>query len=139
MSKILLATNPNNPQVVGSVDMEASNEEKATQLPIPSGYRILCALPQLEKEYESGLLKANETLHHENLLATVLFVVAMGADCYGDKERFPSGPWCKVGDFIVVRPNAGTRLKIHGTEMRLINDDSVEGVVLDPRGVSRCS
>ena len=137
MSKILLATNPLNPQVVGSVDMEASNEEKATQLPIPSGYRILCALPQLEKEYESGLLKANETLHHENLLATVLFVVAIGADCYADKERFPSGPWCKVGDFIVVRPNAGTRLKIHGTEMRLLNDDSVEGVCLDPRGISR--
>ena len=137
MSKILLATNPLNPQIVGSVDMEASNEEKATQLPIPSGYRILCALPQLEKEYESGLLKANETLHHENLLATVLFVVAMGPDCYADKDRFPSDPWCKVGDFIVVRPNAGTRLKIHGTEMRLINDDSVEGTVLDPRGVSR--
>ena len=138
MSKILLATNPNNPQIVGSVDMEASNEEKATQLPTPSGYRILCALPQLEKEYESGLLKANETLHHENLLATVLFVVAMGADCFNDEGRFPTGPWCKVGDFIVVRPNAGTRLKIHGKEFRLINDDSVEGTVIDPRGVSRC-
>lgn len=138
MSKILLATNPLNPQIVGSVDMEASNEEKATQLPIPSGYRILCALPQLEKEYESGLIKANETLHHENLLATVLFVVAMGPDCYQDKERFPNGHYCKKGDFIIVRPNAGTRLKIHGTEFRIINDDSVEAVTLDPRGVSRC-
>lgn len=137
MSKILLATNPNNPQIVGSVDMEASNEEKATQLPTPSGYRILCALPEKEATYESGLLKADETLRHENLLATVLFVVAIGPDCYADKERFPSGPWCKVGDFVLVRPNAGTRLKIHGKEFRVINDDSVEGTVLDPRGVSR--
>jgi co-chaperonin GroES (HSP10) len=137
MSKILIGSNPNNPQVVGSVDLEATNEEKATQLPTPTGYRILCALPEVEKEYESGLLKADETLRHENLLATVLFVVAMGPDCYGDKDRFPTGPWCKVGDFVLVRPNAGTRLKIHGTEMRMINDDSVEGVVLDPRGISR--
>ncbi len=137
MSKILIGSNPNNPQVVGSVDLEATNEEKATQLPTPTGYRILCALPEVEKEYENGLLKADETMRHENLLATVLFVVAMGPDCYGDKDRFPTGPWCKVGDFVLVRPNAGTRLKIHGTEMRMINDDSVEGVVLDPRGISR--
>jgi len=137
MSKILIGSNPNNPQVVGSVDLEATNEEKATQLPTPTGYRILCALPEVEKEYENGLLKADETMRHENLLATVLFVVAMGPDCYGDKDRFPTGPWCKVGDFVLVRPNAGTRLNIHGTEMRMINDDSVEGVVLDPRGISR--
>ena len=139
MSKILIGTNPKNPQIVGEVDTSASNEEKATQLPTPSGYRILCALPEIEKVYDSGLIKADETLKHENLLATVLFVVAMGPDCYQDKERFPSGPWCKVGDFILVRPNAGTRLKIHGTEMRMINDDSVEGTILDPRGISRCS
>jgi co-chaperonin GroES (HSP10) len=137
MSKILIGSNPNNPQVVGSIDFSATNEEKATQLPTPTGYRILCALPEVEKEYESGILKADETLRHEGLLATVLFVVAMGPDCYNDKERFPSGPWCKVGDFVLVRPNAGTRMKIHGTEMRMINDDSVEGIVLDPRGITR--
>ena len=137
MSKILIGSNPNNPQVVGSVDLEATNEEKATQLPTPTGYRILCALPEVEKEYGNGLLKADETMRHENLLATVLFVVAMGPDCYGDKDRFPTGPWCKVGDFVLVRPNAGTRVEIHGTEMRVINDDSVEAVVLDPRGIRR--
>lgn len=138
MSKILLSTNPNSLDIVGAVDFDATNEEKATQLPTPSGYHILCAIPEVDKEYESGILKANETLQYENLLATVLFVVSLGPDCYADKTRFPTGPWCKVGDFVVVRPNAGTRLKIHGTEMRLLNDDSVEGTVLDPRGVSRC-
>ena len=137
MSKILIGTNAKNPTVVGSIDLTATNEEKATQLPIPSGFRILCALPEVDKEYESGIIKADETLRYEGLLATVLFVVAIGPDAYADKERFPSGPWCKVGDFVVVRANAGQRIKIHGTEMRIINDDSVEGTVLDPRGVSR--
>ena len=56
---------------------------------------------------------------------------------YSDKARFPNGPWCKVGDFILARPNSGTRLKIHGREFRLINDDSVEGIVEDPRGITR--
>jgi co-chaperonin GroES (HSP10) len=83
------------------------------------------------------LVKADITLHHEELLTTVLFVVKMGPDCYKDASRFPSGPWCKQGDFVLVRPHAGTRLKIHGRDFRIINDDSVEGVVQDPRGISR--
>ena len=73
----------------------------------------------------------------EEVMSPVLFVVAMGPDCYKDPLRFPSGPSCKVGDFVLVRPNTGTRIKIHGREFRLINDDSVEGVVQDPRGISR--
>jgi co-chaperonin GroES (HSP10) len=113
------------------------DEEKATQLPNPSGYKILCAIPEAEKEYESGLLKADETMRIEEVLTTVLFVVRLGPDCYTDKERYPTGPWCKVGDFILVRPNAGSRLLIHGKEFRIINEDSVEGTVLDPRGIKR--
>jgi co-chaperonin GroES (HSP10) len=117
--------------------MDKSQEEKATQLPKPSGYRILCAIPESEETYESGLIKADETRRHDDLLTTVLFVVDLGPDCYQDKTRFPNGPWCKAGDFILVRPNAGTRLVIHGREFRIINDDSVEAVVLDPRGIKR--
>jgi co-chaperonin GroES (HSP10) len=137
MSEILIARNPDNPQIVGAVNTEASAEEKARQLPKPSGYRILCAIPEIEKEYESGLIKADQTIHYEEVLTTVLFVVELGPDCYTDKARFPSGPWCKQGDFILVRPNSGSRLIIHGREFRLINDDSVEGVVEDPRGIKR--
>jgi co-chaperonin GroES (HSP10) len=112
-------------------------EERATQLPQPSGYHILVAIPEIEAKYESGLIKADSTMHYEEVLSTVFFVVKMGPDCYKDASRFPSGPWCKEGDFILARPNSGTRLKIHGREFRLINDDSVEGVVDDPRGISR--
>jgi len=117
--------------------LHKSKEEKATQLPKPSGYRILCAIPEIEKEFDSGIVKADETVRYDELLTTVLFVVDMGPDCYADKDRFPTGAWCKKGDFILVRPNAGTRLVIHGREFRIINDDSVEGIVDDPRGIKR--
>jgi co-chaperonin GroES (HSP10) len=137
MSEILIGSNPNNPQIVGVVNLEAANEEKARQVPTPSGYRILCAIPEVDKEYESGILKSDDTINYEEKLATVLFVVGLGPDCYSDKSRFPNGPWCKQGDFVIVRPNAGTRLHIHGKEFRMINDDSVEAVVQDPRGIKR--
>jgi len=114
-------------------------ERKAKQLPDPSGYRILCAIPEIEEQFESGIVKADVTMQHEELLTTVLFVVKMGPDCYKDTSRFPTGPWCKEGDFILVRPHAGSRIKIHGREFRIINDDSVEGTVEDPRGVKRSS
>lgn len=117
--------------------MQKTAEERARQLPDPKGYRILCAIPEAEKEFESGIVKADETLRHDELLTTVLFVVKLGPDCYKDTERFPNGAWCKEGDFILVRPNAGTRLVIHDREFRIINDDSVEAVVQDPRGIKR--
>ena len=120
-----------------SAVMAKNAEEKAKQLPKPQGYRILCAIPEAEKEFESGLIKADETVRVDELLTTVLFVVELGPDCYQDKSRFPNGPWCKQGDFILVRPNAGTRLVIHDREFRIINDDSVEAVVEDPRGIKR--
>jgi hypothetical protein len=137
-TEILIGANPNKPEVVGSVSFEAAVEEKARQLPIPQGYRILCAIPEAEKTFEnSELIKSDETMRVEEVLTTVLFVVAMGPDCYKDPEKFPSGAWCKEGDFILVRPNSGSRLLIHGREFRLINDDTVEAVVLDPRGIKR--
>jgi len=112
-------------------------EERASQLPKPQGYRILCAIPESEEAFESGIIKSDETRRHDELLTTVLFVVDLGPDCYADKTRFPNGPWCKKGDFVLVRPNAGTRLVIHDREFRIINDDSVEAVVEDPRGIKR--
>lgn len=132
---ILIGTNPNDPQVVGEV--QPQDEKKASQLPDPVGYRILCAIPEIEKTYESGILKADETLHHEEVLTTVLYVIKLGPECYKDEKRFPNGPWCAEGDFVLVRPNSGSRLLIHGKEFRLINDDTVEAVVEDPRGIKR--
>jgi len=133
MSEILIAPNLFSlPTFLPEVTVD-----KAKQLPEPATYHLLCVLPETEEKYDSGLIKSGQTMHFEEVLSPVLFVVKMGPDCYGDKTRFPSGPSCKVGDFVLVRPNSGTRVKIHGREFRIINDDSVEAVVEDPRGISR--
>lgn len=112
-------------------------EDKAKQIPDPATYHLLCMLPEAKEEYEGGLIKASQTMQYEELLSPVLFVAKMGPDAFKDEKRFPSGPSCKVGDFIIVRPNTGTRMKIHGTEWRLLNDDAVEAVIQDPRGIQR--
>ena len=120
-----------------STVLPATAEEKARQIPDPSTFPFLCVLPDIEEEYESGLVKAGQTIHYEEVLSPVLFVVKMGPDAYKDKTKFPTGPSCKVGDFVLVRPNTGTRIKIHGKEFRMIYDDSVQGVVQDPRGITK--
>jgi co-chaperonin GroES (HSP10) len=112
-------------------------EEKARQVPDPATFYLLCVLPEIDESYESGIVKAGQTMHYEEVLSPVLYVVKMGPDAYKDEKRFPSGASCKTGDFVLVRPNTGTRIKIHGKEFRIINDDSVEAVVQDPRGISR--
>jgi co-chaperonin GroES (HSP10) len=140
MNKNLVDAN-GRPIVIPKVEeVEAENipiEERGLQLPDPKGYRILCAIPEVADTYESGLVKAGQTKHVEEHSTVVLFVVRMGDLCYKDESRFPTGPWCKEGDFILTRAYAGTRFKIHGREFRIINDDTVEGVVLDPRGYTR--
>jgi len=118
--------------------LNTSVEDKAKQMPDPVAFYILTVLPNIDEEYgESGILKAGKTMHYEELLSPVLFVVKLGPDAYKDPAKFPNGPWCKEGDFVIVRPNTGTRIKIHGKEFRLIHDDCVEAVVQDPRGISR--
>lgn len=112
-------------------------DKKAKQLPDPKTFHLLCVVPDAEEEYEGGLIKSGQTMHYEEVLTPVLFVVKLGPDAYKDEKRFPGGPSCKEGDFIIVRPNSGTRLKIHGREFRIINDDSVEATVEDPRGIIR--
>ena len=131
---------------VAAVDLSGvlnqSAEEKAKQLPDPKRFMMLCVVPEAMEAYansEAGIVKSSQSMMYEEILTPVLFVVKLGPDCYKDTTRFPSGPSCKEGDFVIVRPNSGTRLKIHGREFRIINDDSVEAVVQDPRGISRAS
>lgn len=117
-------------------------DQKAKQLPEPKRFHLLCVVPEAMEEFqdsESGIIKSAQTQHFEEVLTPVLFVVKMGPDAYTDTTRFPSGPSCSVGDFVIVRPNSGTRLKIHGREFRIINDDNVEAVVEDPRGITRAA
>ena len=118
-------------------DEDIALEDRARALPDPQGWKILCVLVDVDNTYESGLLKAQETVQNEEIMSPVLFVMELGELAYQDKEKFPTGAWCKEGDFILTRPYTGTRVKIHGKEFRLLNDDQVEAVVQDPRGISR--
>jgi co-chaperonin GroES (HSP10) len=119
---------------------DATAEEKATSLPCPTGWKLLCAVPDVSEKYEGTtleLVKPTSFLKQEEHATTVLFVLRVGPDAYKDANKFPGGAWCKEGDFVLVRTYSGTRFKIFGKEFRLINDDQVEAVVQDPRGVTR--
>ena len=115
--------------------MTEEDTKVAKQLPDPKGYKLLIALPEPKEMTEGGILKARETMQTEEIGSVCGFVMKMGADAYADKKRFPSGPWCEEGDWVLMRSYSGTRFKVHGKEFRLINDDSVEAVVEDPQGI----
>ena len=109
----------------------------ASQLPEPKGYKLLIALPEVDEATDGGIIKSVKSQHEESISTVVGWVMSMGPDSYANYNRFPNGPYCEVGDWVVFRAFSGTRLKIHGKEFRLINDDTVEAVVDDPRGVER--
>ena len=109
----------------------------ASQLPEPKGYKLLIALPEIEEATDGGIIKSAQFQHEESIATIVGWVMSMGPDAYVNFARFPNGPYCKIGDWVVFRAFSGTRIKIHGKEFRLINDDTVEAVVEDPRGVER--
>tara|TARA_R100000544_G_scaffold15962_1_gene7485 strand:+ start:2426 stop:2824 length:399 start_codon:yes stop_codon:yes gene_type:complete len=117
------------------VEAITEKNRKAKQLPIPKGYKLLIALPEAEEKTKGGIIKAQQTMQIEEVGSICGFVLKMGEDCYNDKKRFPSGAFCKEGDWIIMRSYSGTRFLVHGKEFRLINDDSVEAVVEDPRGI----
>ena len=128
---------------VGSVKTEVETndekdvESKPTQLPEPSGYKLLIALPEVDEKTDGGIIKAQATRQLEEVGSIVGFVMKLGPDAYQDKSKFPNGPYCKEGDFILMRSYSGTRFNIHDREFRLINDDSVEAIVDDPRGIRK--
>jgi co-chaperonin GroES (HSP10) len=115
---------------------EITPEEWEAQLPKPTGYRILIALPDVDEHYKGSLLlKTSDAKHKEYIMSIMGIVLDMGPDAYADKERFPQGPWCKEGDYVMFRMNTGTRFKVNGKEFRLMNDDSVEAIIPDPSGI----
>jgi len=107
------------------------------QIPRPVGYHLLIAMPERELTFgKSGIIKAAKTVSHETILSMVGVILDMGDQAYKDDKRFPSGPWCEVGDYVMFRANSGTRFKVAGQEYRLMNDDNIEAVVEDPNGIT---
>ena len=114
------------------------DDDLELELPIPVGYRLLIAMPDVEETFgDSGIIKSSKEIHLDTVMSTIGLVLDVGGEAYSDKDRFPSGPWCKQGDYVMFRMNTGTRFKVRGKEYRLMNDDSIEAVVADPRGITR--
>lgn len=118
--------------------VETNEEEFEAQLPTPVGYRVLVAMPKVEEAFEgSELLKSVTTKHQEQVMSIIGLVIDAGEQAYSDVDRFPTGPWCKQGDYVMFRANTGTRFKLGNQEYRLMNDDSIEAVVANPRAITR--
>jgi len=119
------------------VDNTKVGDDLHAKLPEPTGYRLLIALPEIDEKTQGGVIMPDGLVKDESTASIIGFVIKSGPDAYSDKERFPNGAWCKEGDFVIFRSYSGTRFKVSGKEFRLINDDTVEGVVDDPRGYTR--
>ena len=109
----------------------------ASQMPKPKGYKLLISPVQIDEKTEGGVYVPDALRDAEGIASIIGFVVKLGEDAYKDKDKFPNGAYCKEGDFVIFRSYSGTRFKIHNEEFRLINDDTVEAVVDDPRGYRR--
>lgn len=116
---------------------KVDDEQLKAKLPEPSGYRLLIAIPEVSEKTEGGVYMPDQLKKAEETASIIGFVVKSGPDAYTDPNKFPTGAWCKDGDFVIFRSYSGTRFKVMGKEFRLINDDTVEAVVEDPRGYSR--
>ena len=113
------------------------DEETTRKLPEPKGYKLLIAIPKLEEKTQGGVIIPDKLKGLEQTASIVGLVIALGDAAYKDADKFPDGPYCKEGDFVIFRSYSGTRFKLRGEEFRLINDDTVEAVVDDPREYTR--
>ena len=113
------------------------DEDTTRKLPEPKGYKLLIAIPKLEEKTQGGVIIPDKLKGLEQTGSIIGLVIALGEAAYKDTEKFPDGPYCKEGDFVIFRSYSGTRFKVKNEEFRLINDDTVEAVVDDPRGFAR--
>lgn len=117
--------------------VECTDEQLENALPTPCGYKLLIAIPEVKKEFDGGILKPDSMVKQDEVASVIGLVLAMGKDAYTDKTRYPNGKWCEVGDYVLIRTYTGTRFRVFGKEFRLINEDTVEGIVPKPDGYSR--
>ena len=113
------------------------DENIARKIPEPTGYKLLIKPLEVKEKTDSGIYMPDALKNAEQTASVIGFVVKFGPDAYKDTDKFPNGPYCKEGDFVIFRSYSGTRFKVEKQEFRLINDDTVEAVVDDPRGYTR--
>ena len=124
-------------ELVGLKKSESQKEvtKEKDKLPQPTGWRMLVLPFRMNEKSKGGVLFANETVDKQQVASQCGNVLAMGSECYKDKERYPTGPWCKVGDWVVFARYAGSRIQIEGGEVRLLNEDEVLATVKNPEDI----
>ncbi len=109
--------------------------KESTKLPQPTGWRILVLPFKMGEKTKGGILMGQDTLEKQQVASQCGNVLAMGPDCYRDKDRYKQGPWCKVGDWVMFARYAGSRIKIEGGEVRLLNDDEILATIKNPEDI----
>ena len=112
-----------------------SSKTESPKLPTPTGWRMLVLPFKMKEKTKGGVILAEDTLERQQVASQVGLVMAMGPQCYKDKERYPEGPWCKEKDWVMFARYAGSRIKIDGGEMRLLNDDEVLATIDSPEDI----
>ena len=126
-----LILTPNN-DLIG---VKKSEKKEEPNLPRPTGWRLLVLPFKMKEKTKGGVILAEDTLERQQVASQVGLVMAMGPDCYADKDRYPDGPWCKEKDWVMFARYAGSRIKIEGGEMRLLNDDEVLATIDSPEDI----
>ena len=130
MNKETLSTSPERPK--HKLALEEKYKEETEKLPKPTGWRILVLPFKMKEKTKGGVIIADTSLERQQLAAQCANVLAVGPDAYRDKDRYPQGPWCKVGDWIIFARYAGSRIKIEGGEVRMLNDDEILATIKNP-------
>ena len=118
--------------------VQAKEETKSTsleKLPNPTGWRLLVMPFKVKEETKGGIIIAQETLDRARVATQVGYVLKMGNLCYQDKDKYPTGPWCKEKDWVIFARYAGARMEIDGGEIRMLNDDEVLGTIENPEDI----
>ena len=127
------STSKNNPNI--KLALESKYKEETAKLPQPTGWRILVLPFKGKKKTKGGVYFSDEQVERQQLATVCGNILAMGPDCYKDKDKFPRGPWCKKGDWVIFARYAGSRFKIEGGEVRLLNDDEIIATIKDPEDI----
>tara|TARA_E500000318_G_scaffold46839_1_gene44158 strand:- start:723 stop:1142 length:420 start_codon:yes stop_codon:yes gene_type:complete len=110
-------------------------KKELEKVPNPSGYRIVLFPLKLDSKTKSGIILTDDTVTESQLTTNICKVLKVGSDAYKDKDKFPTGPWCKEDDWVLITRYAGSRIRIDGGELRIINDDEILAVIDDPRDI----
>jgi len=128
-----LSTSKENPKL--KLALAEKYKEETEKLPKPTGWRIIVLPFRMDEKTKGGILMGQDTLDKQQVASQCGNVLAMGSQCYKDKERYPDGPWCKKGDWVIFARYAGSRIQIEGGEIRLLNEDEILATVKNPEDI----